>query len=348
MESIVGDWEILGNISSGSFSVVKLVRNIADFTVAAMKIIDLKEVDSDNERKHIIREINILNKLTHRNIIELIEVYVVNDKVYIIMELAEGGELFDYVLEKDKLDQKEARHFFRQLITAVEYCHANFVVHRDLKLENVLLDRKRRVIKLIDFGLSNYMKSGYLLSTSCGSRQYVAPEVLKDGGYVGPASDIWSMGIILFGMVQGRLPFYFCEDDIRKLLTAASESDFQILPCRHYVKFSDLIYKMLEPDSEKRIQLQDLRLHPWVNIGYKNPPPCELPYCPSINVVDLSIVAKLYYFGFKVKPTLSKLKKGIRCQELFMYCLLLQQKHSQSGFVKKGKLGGMKQKIVNV
>ena len=179
---------------------------------AAIKILDLQEIAKKSRtgktvpqlRERVLREVSILQHLQHENIVRLFDAIEDGHKIYIVMELAEGGELFDYLAAQRRLSESQARLFFRQLVSVIEYCHANFVIHRDLKLENILLDKSLN-LKVVDFGLSNFITPGKLLETHCGSYHYTAPEVMDGGGYTGPSSDIWSLGVILYAFVFGSL-----------------------------------------------------------------------------------------------------------------------------------------------
>lgn len=152
------------------------------------------------------REIKILRLFMHPHIIRLYEVIETSHDIYVVMEYVKSGELFDYIVEKGRLVEDEARRFFQQIISGVEYCHRNMVVHRDLKPENLLLDSKMNV-KIADFGLSNVMRDGHFLKTSCGSPNYAAPEVISGRLYAGPEVDVWSCGVILYALLCGSLPF---------------------------------------------------------------------------------------------------------------------------------------------
>jgi 5'-AMP-activated protein kinase catalytic alpha subunit len=163
----------------------------------------IKEV-ADVER--VAREIHILKLIRHPNIIQLYEIIETPKQLYLIMEFAEGGELFDHIVSKNRLDEDEACEFYQQIIDGIEYIHELHVVHRDLKPENLLLDANKN-IKIADFGLSNTYKKGELLKTACGSPCYAAPEMIAGKKYEGVNVDIWSSGVVLFAMICGYLPF---------------------------------------------------------------------------------------------------------------------------------------------
>lgn len=165
------------------------------------------------------REIKILKFITHPNIIKLYDVLDTTNDIFVVMEMAEGGELYEYI-DKHDFTEDEAKFLFKQIIEGVEYTHFNLVAHRDLKPENILLDANK-VIKIADFGLSNLMKDGRLLKTNCGSLNYAAPEIIGSRKYEGTAVDIWSCGVILYTMLCGTLPF---DEEIVSILYRKIES----------------------------------------------------------------------------------------------------------------------------
>lgn len=176
-----------------------------------------------------------------------------------MMEYVSGGELFDYILRHGKLDEKDARKFFQQIISGVHYCHRHMVVHRDLKPENLLLDDKNNV-KIADFGLSNIMTDGHFLKTSCGSPNYAAPEVISGMLYAGPEVDVWSCGVILYVLLCGKLPF---DDDYVPYLFKKIKGGVFSIPSYLSEGAKDLTTAMLRVDPLERITIQQIREHPW-------------------------------------------------------------------------------------
>ena len=176
----------------------------------AVKILEKRKIVEDSDVLRVTREIDILKMIRHPNIIQLFEIIETPKQLFLIMEYVSGGELFDYIVKKQKLKEVEACKFFQQIICGIEYLHELGIVHRDLKPENLLLDYQRK-IRLVDFGLSNTYKQGETLKTACGSPCYAAPEMIKGEAYFGSRVDIWSCGVILFAMVAGYLPFEDCD-----------------------------------------------------------------------------------------------------------------------------------------
>ena len=186
----------------GSFGKVKVAEHILTGHKVAVKILNRKKIKAIDMEEKVRREIKILRLFMHPHIIRLYEVLETPHDIYVVMEYVKSGELFDYIVEKGRLGENEARHFFQQIVSGVEYCHRNMVVHRDLKPENLLLDAKSNV-KIADFGLSNVMRDGHFLKTSCGSPNYAAPEVISGKLYSGPEVDVWSCGVILYALLCG-------------------------------------------------------------------------------------------------------------------------------------------------
>ncbi|KHJ84117.1 kinase domain protein [Oesophagostomum dentatum] len=172
----------------------------------AVKLIKKSAIENKADLVRIRREIRIMSALNHPNIIQIYEVFENREKIILVMEYASGGELYDYVSRFGSLPESEARRIFRQITSAVLYCHKHQVAHRDLKLENILLDQDNNA-KIADFGLSNYFGNKTLLTTFCGSPLYASPEIINGTPYKGPEVDCWSLGILLYTLVYGSMPF---------------------------------------------------------------------------------------------------------------------------------------------
>lgn len=171
---------------------------------------------------------------------------------YLILEHVSGGELFDYLVKKGRLTPKEARRFFRQIISALDFCHKHSICHRDLKPENLLLDDKNN-IKIADFGMASLQVDGAMLETSCGSPHYACPEVIRGEKYDGRRADVWSTGVILYALLVGALPFD--DDNLRQLLEKVKRGVFHI---PHFVppEIQDLLRAMIEVDPDKRLTVR--------------------------------------------------------------------------------------------
>lgn len=241
------------------------------------------------------REINILHLCTHPHIIRLYEVIDTPTDIFLVNEYVSGGELFDYIVSKGRLSADEARNFFHQIISGVEYCHFQKIVHRDLKPENLLLDANLN-IKIADFGLSNLMRDGDFLRTSCGSPNYAAPEVISGHLYAGPEVDVWSCGVILYALLCGSLPF---DDESIPNLFKKIKSGMYSLPTHLSQLAKNLIPRMLEVDPMKRITIPEIRLHPWFQ--HKLPPYLRHP--PELmekqeRIVDQEVIDEVMKLPF--------------------------------------------------
>lgn len=252
---------VLGKtLGIGAFGKVKIAKHELTGNDVAIKIINKKRMKNSNMSAKIKREIKLLRYFDHPNIIRLYEVLETQSDIFVVMEHVQNGELFELIAKEGKLNESKARFFFQQIISGVEYCHNNLVTHRDLKPENILID-DNNTVKIADFGLSNLMKDGKFLKTSCGSPNYAAPEVISGKKYCGTEVDTWSCGVILFALLAGFLPFD--EEVIPALFKKIREADFQIPP--HFSpEAQDLIQRMLKPNASQRIRFHDIKLHPWV------------------------------------------------------------------------------------
>ena len=259
MDDFLSDYSIKETIGKGTFSIVKLGINKKTQEKVAIKILKKKKIIRKEDIERIEREINILKKLDHINVIKIYKINEDEEKYYIVMEFCENGELFHYIVERQRLNEEEASFFFYQLINGLEYIHSENIVHRDLKPENLLLG-KDYILKIIDFGLSNFCEPDNFLETPCGSPCYASPEMVCGDKYNGHLIDIWSTGIILFAMTCGYLPF---EDPDNDMLFK------KILKCK--IKYPDylsemtidLMKKILVVDPSKRITLQEIKQHPF-------------------------------------------------------------------------------------
>ena len=207
----IGEYKMMRDLGEGTFGKVKLGIHVRNKKKVAIKILEMKKIAMMSDTSRVAREIKILKEVKHTNIIQLYEIIETSYAIYMIMEYAEGGELFDYIVSKGRLSEKEAAFLFYQLIVGIEFLHERKIAHRDLKPENLLLDKDCKTIKIVDFGLSNIYQDSkgedILLATACGSPCYAAPEMVEGSKYVGYTVDVWSSGITLFAMICGYLPF---------------------------------------------------------------------------------------------------------------------------------------------
>eukprot|EP00794_Sanderia_malayensis_P018287 gene18285-20110_t len=264
----------------------------------------MKTIKEDYVRRNILREALIMKKIEHRNIVKLYETLKHNHLYCLVTELVRGGDLRSYVqLQKTrKISENKARLFFRQLLSAVKHLHDNNIVHRDLKMDNILLNEAKNSIKLVDFGLSNSFNKDELLKTHCGSPEYAAPELFEKGCLYGPSVDIWSMGVILYAMVIGHLPFSTIHGKVvgRDDLHRNAKKGLTILHEKYLIKLTtgcrNLLGKILQPDPTKRITLEEVTHHLWITENGKNPLIKHLsPMVPkSIRNKVINCVASLF------------------------------------------------------
>ncbi|CAM0145050.1 unnamed protein product [Urochloa decumbens] len=280
----VGKYELGRTIGEGTFAKVRIAKNMETGEHVAIKIIDKAKVQKHKLVEQIRREICTMKLIQHPNVVRLYEVMGSKTRIYIILEFIMGGELHDIVATSGRLKEDEARRYFQQLINAVDYCHSRGVYHRDLKLENLLLDINGN-LKISDFGLSaisDQVKNDGLLHTTCGTPNYVAPEVIDDKGYDGALADLWSCGVILFVLLAGYLPFE--DDNIASLYKKISEAQFTC-PSWLSAGAKRLITKILDPNPSTRIKVPQVLKDPWFKKGYK-PPAFDETCQASLDDVD--------------------------------------------------------------
>ncbi|MBA0867901.1 hypothetical protein Goshw_005665 [Gossypium schwendimanii] len=280
----VGKYEIGRTIGEGTFAKVKFAQNTETGESVAMKVLDRSTIIKHKMVDQIKREISIMKLVRHPYVVRLHEVIASRTKIYIILEFITGGELFDKIVHKGRLSEAEARRFFQQLIDGVEYCHSKGVYHRDLKPENLLLDSLGN-LKISDFGLSALPEQGVsLLRTTCGTPNYVAPEVLSHKGYDGAVADVWSCGVILYVLMAGYLPFD--ELDLTTLYSKIERADFSC-PSWFPVGTKSLIHRILDPNPQTRITIEQIRSDEWFNKGYV---PVRLLEYEDINLDEVNAV----------------------------------------------------------
>ncbi|XP_078381024.1 serine/threonine-protein kinase SIK3-like isoform X2 [Oculina patagonica] len=256
----IGYYNIEKTIGKGNFAVVKLATHCITKQKVAVKIIDKSQLDQDNLKK-IFREVQIMKMLDHAHIIKLYQVMETDRMLYLVTEYASKGEIFDHLVAHGRMNEKEARKKFLQIASAVDYCHKQNVVHRDLKAENLLLDENFN-IKIADFGFSNLFQEGKHLKTWCGSPPYAAPELFEGKAYCGPEVDIWSLGVVLYVLVCGALPFD--GSTLQSLRSRVLDGRFRI-PFFMSTECEHLIRHMLVRDVAKRYNMAQIMNHKWIN-----------------------------------------------------------------------------------
>lgn len=290
---MIGNWHIGRTIGKGSSGHVRIARHAKTGEYAAVKIVSkhalvnsrMSMAHAGEEEDKILlaieREIVIMKLIDHPNVLSLYDVWETKSELYLVMEYVQGGELFDYLVQRGRLPVAEAVHYFQQIINAVDYCHRFNIAHRDLKPENLLLDKDRN-IKVADFGMAAWEGGDALLKTSCGSPHYASPEVVAGAAYHGSVSDIWSCGVILYALLAGRLPFD--DDNVRVLLDKVRDGRF-IMPHDIDPMAKDLLRRMLEKDVKKRITIPEILKHPF----YLSRPlrPMKVPVIPPPSLEEV-------------------------------------------------------------
>ncbi|KAL5713446.1 cAMP-dependent protein kinase [Ranunculus cassubicifolius] len=266
----IGKYEVGRTLGKGSFGKVKFARNDQTGENFAIKILEKDKLLERKMLDQIKHEISTMRLVRHPNVIHMFEVMASKTKIYIVLEFVTGGQLFDKIARSGRLKEDEARTYFQQLITAVDYCHSRGVYHRDLKPENLLLDANG-MLKISDFGLSalpQQVQEDGLLHTPCGTANYVAPEVIKGKGYDGASADLWSCGVILFVLMAGYLPFD--DSNLVILYRKICKADFTC-PAWFSTNAKKLVKKILDPNPTSRITMSDLIEDTWFKKGYKPP-----------------------------------------------------------------------------
>ena len=240
-------------LGEGTFGKVKLGIHVRTNQKVAIKILVKSKIAQMSDTGRVDREIKILMEVKHRNIIQLYEIIETSYAIYMIMECAEGGELFDYIVKQGRLKEKEAAFFYCQIMEAVEFLHGKKIAHRDLKPENLLLSKDNKTIKIVDFGLSNVYKDDVMLQTACGSPCYAAPEMLENNKYIGYTVDIWSSGITLYAMICGYLPFE--ESETAQLYQKILNGEYEI-PSFLSIEAVKIIKGLLTVNPKKRLTFE--------------------------------------------------------------------------------------------
>ncbi|CAL1527952.1 unnamed protein product [Lymnaea stagnalis] len=328
----VGFYDIERTIGKGNFAVVKLAKHRITKTEVAIKIIDKTQLDESNLKK-VYREVQIMKLINHNHIIKLYQVMETKNMLYLVSEYAPNGEIFDYIAQHGRMSEADARKKFWQILSAVEYCHNHRIVHRDLKAENLLLDANMS-IKIADFGFGNFFEPNEQLATWCGSPPYAAPEVYEGKKYLGPQIDIWSLGVVLYVLVCGALPFD--GPNLQVLRDRVLSGRFRI-PYFMSSECEQLIRRMLVLEPTKRYTIAQIRSHRWMQIegGYPRsaPPSPIIGYNASVGEFNEQILRIMQSLGIDQKKTMEALRKDAYDHYTAIYYLLLDRlRHHRSSF----------------
>ncbi|CAH4037448.1 unnamed protein product [Pieris brassicae] len=318
-EPHIGKYKLLKTIGKGNFAKVKLAKHVPTGKEVAIKIIDKTQLNPGSLQK-LFREVRIMKMLDHPNIVKLFQVIETEKTLYLVMEYASGGEVFDYLVLHGRMKEKEARAKFRQIVSAVQYCHQKRIIHRDLKAENLLLDGEMN-IKIADFGFSNEFTPGAKLDTFCGSPPYAAPELFQGKKYDGPEVDVWSLGVILYTLVSGSLPFD--GSTLRELRERVLRGKYRI-PFYMSTDCENLLKKFLVLNPAKRASLESIMRDKWMNTGYEED---ELrPYVePQQDFKDHKRIEALVLLGYNRQEIEYSLAEA-KYDDVFATYLLLGRK----------------------
>uniref|UniRef100_A0AAY5ELS3 non-specific serine/threonine protein kinase n=1 Tax=Electrophorus electricus TaxID=8005 RepID=A0AAY5ELS3_ELEEL len=304
----VGNYRLLKTIGKGNFAKVKLARHIPTGREVSLEL---------------FREVRIMKILNHPNIVKLFEVIETEKTLYLVMEYASGGEVFDYLVAHGRMKEKEARTKFRQIVSAVQYCHQKHIVHRDLKAENLLLDADMN-IKIADFGFSNEFTVGSKLDTFCGSPPYAAPELFQGKKYDGPEVDVWSLGVILYTLVSGSLPFD--GQNLKELRERVLRGKYRI-PFYMSTDCENLLKRFLVLNPVKRGTLEQSMKDRWINAGFEEE---ELrPFLePELDISDQKRIDVMVGMGYSREEILESLTR-MKYDEVTATYLLLGRKPTE-------------------
>lgn len=325
----IGDWDFIRTVGAGSMGKVKLARHNVTSEKCAVKIVPraaklfqrahandppLKSTEEAAQRqkefekevardKRTIREGALGRLLFHPHICRLYEMVPMTNHYYMLFEYVEGGQLLDYIVSHGSLNEKYARKFARGIALALDYCHRNNVVHRDLKIENIMINLKGD-IKIIDFGLSNLYMPKSLLKTYCGSLYFAAPELLSAKPYTGPEVDVWSFGVVLYVLVCGKVPF---DDPVVSVLHEKIKKGHVEYPSFISKECVSLLSRMLVVDPSRRATLLEVIQHPWMNKGYEYPVPNYMPKRTPLTLpLNPEIIQTIASFDLGLAPLVSE------------------------------------------
>ncbi|CAI4038004.1 hypothetical protein SMKI_04G3430 [Saccharomyces mikatae IFO 1815] len=318
----LGDWEFVETVGAGSMGKVKLAKHRYTNEVCAVKIVNRatkaflhkeqmlpppkneqdvlerqKKLEKEISRdKRTIREASLGQVLYHPHICRLFEMCTLSNHFYMLFEYVSGGQLLDYIIQHGSIREHQARKFARGIASALMYLHANNIVHRDLKIENIMISDSSE-IKIIDFGLSNLYDSRKQLHTFCGSLYFAAPELLKAHPYTGPEVDVWSFGVVLFVLVCGKVPF---DDENSSVLHEKIKQGKVEYPQHLSIEVISLLSKMLVVDPKRRATLKQVVEHHWMVRGFNAPPPSYLPKrVPlTIETLNTNVLKEMYRLEF--------------------------------------------------
>ena len=321
----IGDYILNEQLGFGGFAKVVEGIHIPTGEKVAIKILDKSKLYSDPlSFKRIKLEISILKNIRHKNLIKLYEVMETPQKIYLIMEYCNGGELFNYIISKKHLSERQSCIFFHEIIDALEYLHVQNIVHRDIKPQNILLDTVNNEItlKIIDFGISNIYSLDNLLETSCGTASYAPPEMHKGNKYFGLLTDVWSAGIVLYIMNFGYLPF--CEENEDKNINNIINGNYEI-PEYANPDLKDFLKHLLDINPLTRYDFEQIKKHPWFNIVSSDGSRPGIIIGYNKIPVDESIINMCHDYGYDKEQVRQSIINNNYDSNSSIYYILLQK-----------------------
>ncbi|KAJ3181487.1 hypothetical protein HDU87_001096 [Geranomyces variabilis] len=322
-------------LGEGSYGKVKLCYDTLSRRMVAVKIIPKESLKKTAHVTRLKREVRIMRLLHHPNITRLYDVIETDTQIVLTMEHVQGGELFDYIVAQKRLKDRMARRLFRQIISALDYCHQSSIIHRDLKPENLLLD-KNKDIKIIDFGFVKLFDRHECLQTFCGSPFYASPEMILGKHYQGPEVDVWSMGVILFALLNGHLPF--TDANTTELYRKIANGIYETRTSFMSPDSADLIKRMLTVDASARATLAEIRQHRWVMQDHEEPPPSLVPErCDfRLSPPDPAVLAKFPMYGMELASSEKSLLQTEKGPAWGLYHLLVEHEQWEANRAKGG------------
>ncbi|XP_005086558.1 sperm motility kinase 2B-like [Mesocricetus auratus] len=326
-ENLVAQYTILRTIGQGGCAQVKLAHHRLTGAAVAVKVL----LKGTHQAFPIKSEVKIMKRVNHPNIISLLQVIETEQNIFLILELADGRELWDWIQQVGYLQEGMARKIFKQIVQAMCYCHAQGIVHRDLKPDNIMVDARGKV-KIIDFGLGALVRPGMKLSRFCGALRFGAPEFFLRQPYDGTKVDSWGLGVLLYFMVTGTLPFegITFEELGSKVLLGQYD-----VPSHLSQDLQDVIRSLLTVNPKKRPTLKDILRYPWLRKGDVG----SSIHCDKMSPshLDPAIMAAMADMGFDPRDIRESLLHRLFNEPMATYGLLQCQARQQGGFTRQTK-----------